>query len=267
MFTSRAEYRLLLREDNADERLTEMGFDLGLVSREALEGLREKRRLMQAEEARLADKKLFPRPEVNQTLLALGSSELKEPVPLLKLLKRPELNLDLLYTLAGEPAPVPPTVSEQIEIKHKYEGYINRQLEAVKQLLNLEKKRLPADFDYDAVAGLSNEVRQKLKEIRPLSLGQAARISGVTPAAIAILLVHLKRGSAASRGGLPGNLRYCRLSRAPAVSGCALSPNSSDKIAPPLRYQPFCRVILDQSTLPTTRNIFSDSCSPNFKTI
>jgi tRNA uridine 5-carboxymethylaminomethyl modification enzyme len=199
MFTSRAEYRLLLREDNADERLTEMGFALGLVSREALEGLRQKRRLMQAEEARLADKKLYPVPEVNQTLLALGSSELKEPLPLLKLLKRPELNLDLLYKLAGEPAPVPPAVSEQIEIKVKYEGYINRQLEAVKQLLNLEKKRLPADFDYDAVAGLSNEVRQKLKEIRPLSLGQAARISGVTPAAIAILLVHLKRGAAASQ--------------------------------------------------------------------
>ncbi|HSO73069.1 MAG TPA: tRNA uridine-5-carboxymethylaminomethyl(34) synthesis enzyme MnmG, partial [Thermodesulfobacteriota bacterium] len=195
MFTSRAEYRLLLREDNADERLTEMGFNLGLVSQEALAGLREKRRLMQEEEAKLAGKKLFPRPEINQALLDLGSSEIKEPLPLLKLLKRPELNLDLLYKLTGEPPPVSPAVIEQIEIKYKYEGYINRQLEAVKQFINLEKKRLPADFDYDAVAGLSNEVRQKLKEIRPLSLGQAARISGVTPAAIAILLVYLKRSS------------------------------------------------------------------------
>lgn len=195
MFTSRAEYRLLLREDNADERLTEMGFNLGLVSQEALAGLREKRRLMQEEEAKLASMKLFPRPEINQTLLDLGSSEIKEPLPLLKLLKRPELNLDLLYKLTGEPPPVSPAVIEQIEIKYKYEGYINRQLEAVKQLINLEKKRLPADFDYDAVAGLSSEVRQKLKEIRPLSLGQAARISGVTPAAIAILLVYLKRSS------------------------------------------------------------------------
>ena len=197
MFTSRAEYRLLLREDNADERLTEMGFNLGLVSQEALARLREKRRLMQEEEAKLAEKKLFPRPEINQTLLDLGSSEIKEPLPLLKLLKRPELNLDLLYKLIGEPPPVSPAVIEQIEIKYKYEGYINRQLEAVKQFINLEKKRLPADFDYDAVAGLSNEVRQKLKEIRPLSLGQAARISGVTPAAIAILLVYLKRSSGA----------------------------------------------------------------------
>jgi tRNA uridine 5-carboxymethylaminomethyl modification enzyme len=193
MFTSRAEYRLLLREDNADLRLTELGFDLGLVTREALEGLREKIRLMHEEEVRLAGKKLLPLPKINQVLLDQGSSELKEPMPLLKLLKRPELNLELLYTLAGETPTAPPAVIEQIEIKYKYEGYINRQLEAVKQFVNLEKKRLPADFDYDAVPGLSNEVRQKLKDIRPHSLGQAARISGVTPAAIAILLVYLKR--------------------------------------------------------------------------
>ena len=111
----------------------------------------------------------------------------------MKLLKRPELDLAALYELAGETPTVPPAVIEQIEIKYKYEGYINRQLEAVKQFVNLEKKRLPADFDYDAVPGLSNEVRQKLKDIRPHSLGQAARISGVTPAAISILLVYLKR--------------------------------------------------------------------------
>ncbi len=175
-------------------RLTEMGFDLGLVSQEALENLREKRRLIQEEEMKLSGKKLFPLPEINAALLDLGSSEIKEPLPFLKLLKRPELNLDILYKLGGESPTVSPAVIEQIEIKHKYEGYINRQLEAVKQFVNLEKKRLPADFDYDAVAGLSNEVRQKLKDIRPHSLGQAARISGVTPAAIAILLVYLKRG-------------------------------------------------------------------------
>ncbi len=195
MFTSRAEYRLLLREDNADERLCELGFDLGLVSKEAMENLREKRRLIEEEEMKLSGKKLFPLPQINAALIDLGSSEIKEPLPLLKLLKRPELNLEILYKLGGEIPSVPPAVMEQIEIKYKYEGYINRQLEAVKQFANLEKKRLPADFDYDAVAGLSNEVRQKLKDIRPLSLGQAARISGVTPAAIAILMVYLKRGS------------------------------------------------------------------------
>lgn len=193
MFTSRAEYRLLLREDNADLRLTEMGSELGLVDREALARLEEKRRLMQEEEARLSGRKLFPRPEVNEALLARGSSEIREPTPWLKLLKRPELDLQFLYTVAGEAPTAPPAVLEQLEIKVKYEGYINRQLEAVKQFVHLEKKRLPPDFDYDAVPGLSLEVRQKLKDIRPQSLGQAARISGVTPAAIAILLVYLKR--------------------------------------------------------------------------
>jgi tRNA uridine 5-carboxymethylaminomethyl modification enzyme len=205
MFTSRAEYRLLLREDNADMRLTEMGFNLGLVTREALAGLQEKKRLMQEEEARLAGKKLWPRPEINKALLDQGSSELKEPVPLLKLLKRPELDLNTLYTLAGETPTVPPAVIEQIEIKYKYEGYINRQLEAVKQFVNLEKKQLPPDFAYDAVPGLSNEVRQKLNEIRPHSLGQAARISGVTPAAIAILMVYLKRRSATTSPPIPAD--------------------------------------------------------------
>jgi tRNA uridine 5-carboxymethylaminomethyl modification enzyme len=164
-----------------------------LVSREALEAWREKSRLLQEEEARLSGKKIFPLPDVNQALLAQGSRHLKEPTPFLKLLKRPELDLNTLYQLAGEAPAVPPAVLEQIEIKYKYEGYINRQLEAVKQFVNLEKKRLPADFDYAAVPGLSNEVRQKLQAIRPHSLGQAARISGVTPAAIAILLVYLKR--------------------------------------------------------------------------
>lgn len=193
MFTSRAEYRLLLREDNADQRLLELGFDLGLVAREAFDAFQEKKRLQAEEEAKLAGKKLFPRPEINQALLARGSTALKEPLPLLKLLKRPELDLQTLYALAGEDTLPPPAVLEQIEIKYKYEGYINRQLEAVKQFLHLEKKRLPADFDYDAVPGLSNEVRQKLKDVRPVSLGQAARISGITPAAVAILLVYLKR--------------------------------------------------------------------------
>jgi tRNA uridine 5-carboxymethylaminomethyl modification enzyme len=193
MFTSRAEYRLLLREDNADLRLTELGFDLGLVDQEALEALQDKKRLTQEEETKLAGKKLFPLPEVNKALMARGSTQLREATPFLKLLKRPELDLAALYELAGEAPTAPPVIMEQVEIKYKYEGYIKRQLEAVKQFVNLEKKRLPADFDYNAVSGLSNEVRQKLKDIRPLSLGQAARISGVTPAAIAILLVYLKR--------------------------------------------------------------------------
>lgn len=193
MFTSRAEYRLLLREDNADLRLTELGYELGLVSKEAVAAVREKQRLLAEEETRLRGKKIFPCRAVNQALQERGSTALREPTPLLKLLKRPELDLTTLYTWAGEVPAVPLAVVEQLEIQYKYEGYINRQVEAVQQMINLEKKYLPPDFDYGAVPGLSNEVRQKLQEIRPQSLGQAARISGVTPAAIAILLVYLKR--------------------------------------------------------------------------
>ncbi len=193
MFTSRAEYRLLLREDNADLRLTELGYELGLVSKEAVAAVREKKRLLAEEEARLQGKKIFPVPAVNAALAERGSTPLKEPMPLLKLLKRPEIDLPSLYAWAGEVPGVPPAVVEQLEIQYKYEGYIKRQLAAVEQMVNLEKKYLPPDFDYDRVPGLSNEVRQKLKDIQPRSLGQAARISGVTPAAIAILLVYLKR--------------------------------------------------------------------------
>ncbi|MGQ9920924.1 MAG: tRNA uridine-5-carboxymethylaminomethyl(34) synthesis enzyme MnmG [Desulfobacca sp.] len=193
MFTSRAEYRLLLREDNADLRLTELGYELGLVTKEAVAAVRDKKRLLAAEEARLAEKKIFPLPAVNAALAERGSAVLKEPMPLLKLLKRPELDLPTLYTWAGEAPAVPPAVVEQLEIQYKYEGYIKRQQEAVQQMLSLEKKYLPPDFDYSRVPGLSNEVRQKLQEIRPQSLGQAARLSGVTPAAIALLLVYLKR--------------------------------------------------------------------------
>lgn len=193
MFTSRAEYRLLLREDNADLRLTEWGYELGLVDKEALERLQEKKRLMAEEEARLAGRRIFPTPQVNQELSALGTKPLSEPTPVLKLVKRPELDLRTLYRLAGEEPPVPPEVLEQLEIKYKYDGYIRRQEETARKMAQWERKRIPEDFDFEAVPGLSNEVRQKLKEVRPRSLGQAARISGVTPAAVVLLMVYLKK--------------------------------------------------------------------------
>jgi tRNA uridine 5-carboxymethylaminomethyl modification enzyme len=193
MFTSRAEYRLLLREDNADARLTELGFELGLVAKEALERLQEKQRLGAEEEARLRGRRVFPTPAVNKALAGLGTAALKAPTPLLSLLRRPGLTLAALYRLADEEPPVPPEVMEQIEIKYKYEGYLKRQEEAAAKLAQAESRRIPEDFDYDAVPGLSNEVRHKLKEVRPRSLGQAGRISGVTPAALAILMVSLKK--------------------------------------------------------------------------
>jgi len=193
LFTSRAEYRLLLREDNADARLLEWGFELGLVDREAVARFREKQRLLAAEEARLAGRRVFPSPAVNQELAARGTAPLKAPTPVLSLLKRPQLDLATLYRLSGEEPPVPPEVVEQLEIQQKYAGYIKRQEDAAQKFAQGEGKNIPADFDYDGVPGLSREIREKLKQVRPTSLGQAGRISGVTPAALAILMVYLKR--------------------------------------------------------------------------
>lgn len=198
MFTSRAEYRLLLREDNADFRLLERGYELGLVAKEALERLQEKRRLLAEEEARLAGRRVFPAPEVNRQLMDLGTKPLTEPTPILKLLKRPELDLGTLCRLTGEEIKAPPEVVEQLEIKYKYDGYIKRQEETARKMSQWEGKRIPEGFDYDAVPGLSNEVRYKLKEVRPRSLGQASRISGVTPAAVALLMVYLKKSGGGS---------------------------------------------------------------------
>jgi tRNA uridine 5-carboxymethylaminomethyl modification enzyme len=201
LFTSRAEYRLLLREDNADARLLAWGYDLGLVDREAMERFREKQRLMAEEETRLAGRRLFPSPLVNQELEARGTAPIKVPTPFLSLVKRPELDLPTLYRLSGEEPRVPPAVVEQLEIQHKYDGYIKRQEETAKKFAQGEGKPIPPDFDYDGVPGLSWEIREKLQQVRPRSLGQAARISGVTPAAIAVLMVYLKRtGALKGRG-------------------------------------------------------------------
>ena len=199
LFTSRAEYRLLLREDNADARLLEWGYDLGLVDQEAVDRFREKQRLMAEEDARLAGRRLFPTPLVNRELEARGTTPITIPTPFLSLVKRPQLDLPTLYRLAGEEPPVPPEVVEQLEIRHKYDGYIKRQEETAKKFAQGEGKSIPADFDYDGVPGLSGEIREKLQQVRPRSLGQAARISGVTPAALAVLMVYLKR-SGSSQG-------------------------------------------------------------------
>jgi tRNA uridine 5-carboxymethylaminomethyl modification enzyme len=205
LFTSRAEYRLLLREDNADARLLEWGFELGLVDREAVDRFREKQRWLAEEEARLAGRRLLPTPVVNRELEARGTSPIKAPTPFLSLVKRPQLDLASLYRLAGEEPPVPPAVMEQLEIRHKYDGYIKRQEEMAQKFAQGEGKTIPPDFDYEGIPGLSREIREKLQAVRPRSLGQAARISGVTPAALAVLMVYLKRsGPLKSRESPPG---------------------------------------------------------------
>ncbi len=193
IFTSRAEHRLLLREDNADLRLLEKGHALGLHSQATYGQLLDRRAAIKAELERLRTTRLRPSEEVNAALLARASNPLAEPTLLDKLLKRPELGYADLEVLAPPPQPLSDAVKEQVEVECKYAGYLRRQEAEVNKFRHLEKISIPDNFPYDQVPGLSNEIRQKLAEIRPLSLGQASRIAGITPAAISILLVFIKR--------------------------------------------------------------------------
>jgi tRNA uridine 5-carboxymethylaminomethyl modification enzyme len=193
IFTSRAEYRLLLREDNADLRLMEKGHELGLVDSDTLKELKERRRQIAEESQRINRVRIKPTAKVNQLLASRASAPLEAAVPLAQLLKRPELSYADLEELEGHPCSLPERVVRQVEIQCKYEGYLARQEAEVKKFKNLEKMRIPFGFDYQQIPGLSNEVRQKLSEVQPASLGQASRIEGVTPAALSILMVYIKR--------------------------------------------------------------------------
>jgi tRNA uridine 5-carboxymethylaminomethyl modification enzyme len=200
MFTSRAEYRLILREDNADMRLREKGHEIGLVSDNVYRQFVEKKERVDRELSRLKKTFIRPLPEINAVLAAKGSSALSDEVSLEQLLKRPELSYRDIDAISPSPIPVKSDASEQVEIQVKYDGYISRQHDQVERFAGLEQKVVPADLDYDAVTGLGAEVKQKLKLVRPVSLGQASRISGVTPAAISLLLVALEKRK---RGGMP----------------------------------------------------------------
>jgi tRNA uridine 5-carboxymethylaminomethyl modification enzyme len=193
MFTSRAEYRLLLRADNADLRLREKGYAIGLVRGPAYGRFLAKKAQIVAEVARLENTKVNPTAEVNRLLGELGSAPLKATQTLADLLRRPEIDYAMLARFAPCPSPLPAAVTEQVTIQVKYQGYIERQEAQVARFKKLETKPLASDLDYDAIAGLSTEVREKLKGVRPTSLGQASRISGMTPAAIAILHVHQEK--------------------------------------------------------------------------
>ena len=193
MFTSRAEYRLLLREDNADLRLTEKGRALGLVGDIQYNDFLLKDMRIQQDLHRLAGFVLYPNPEINARLQELGTSPLRNPIPLSELLRRTEIPYRSLASFDPNCADTPPEIAEQVEIQVKYAGYINRQEEQVARLKKLESLRLPADINYNEIPGLSTEVKEKLNRVKPISIGQASRISGVTPAALSILMVYFKK--------------------------------------------------------------------------
>lgn len=192
MMTSRAEYRLLLRQDNADLRLRRKGYEAGLVSEEEYGKLLEKEQLIQNEVNRLKNTAVGANKEIQTFLETKGSSPLKTAATLAELLCRPELNYEVLKEIDRERMPLPVSVLEQVEIEIKYEGYIVRQKRQVEQFKKLEKKLIPENIDYDRVSSLRLEARQNLKKFRPGSIGQASRISGVSPADISVLLVYLE---------------------------------------------------------------------------
>jgi tRNA uridine 5-carboxymethylaminomethyl modification enzyme len=191
MMTSRAEYRLLLRQDNADLRLRKKGYRVGLVSREEYDYVLYKEEAIQKEIERLK-KVSVGASQVNQEFLQRhNSSPLKSGSNLAELLCRPELTYEILGEIDPERHPLNADIIEQVNIEIKYEGYITRQLKQVEQFHKMEQKKIPEDIDYDAVPSLRIEARQKLKKYQPVNLGQASRISGVSPADISVLLVYL----------------------------------------------------------------------------
>lgn len=192
MMTSRSEYRLLLRQDNADLRLTPLGHKIGLISDERYEKFLKKKEETEKEIERLRKLVFPPSDKINKLLREAGSTEISTGVHADELLKRPQITYDMLSEADGERKPLPRDVREQVEISIKYEGYINRQTAQAKQFSKLENRRLPDDIDYKEIKGLRLEAIQKLDKIRPLSLGQASRISGVSPADIAVLMIYLK---------------------------------------------------------------------------
>ena len=192
MMTSRSEYRLILREDNADLRLTEMGYNIGLISQERYDKLQEKIRLIEEETQRISRVGIAPSEELNKALVEAGTAPLGTGCKLSELIKRPQLSYDILAPFDKKRPDLPRQVFEQVEINLKYEGYIKRQLAQVQELKRLEVKKIPSDIDYDKVTNLRLEAIEKLKKIRPDTIGQASRISGVSPADIAVLLIYLK---------------------------------------------------------------------------
>lgn len=202
LLTSRAEYRLLLRHDNADLRLTPIGYEIGLISEQRYQRFLHKKEQVELEIVRLKSTKVRPEEHIQHVLEEAGTVPLNNSVDLISLLRRPEITMEHIARISQSPIELTEEVKEQVEIQVKYSGYIEKQLQQVERLKKMEKKRIPEDIDYNVIHGLASEAKQKLTNIRPLSIGQASRVSGVTPADISILLVYLEHYNkvTASRG-------------------------------------------------------------------
>lgn len=194
LLTSRAEYRLLLRHDNADLRLTDIGYEIGLISEERYRRFCDKRERIEREKERIMNTRVRPdQPHVQAVLREAGSPELTEVLELAQLLRRPEITYQHIHQMAPAPEPVADDVAEQVEIQIKYDGYIRKSLQQVERVKKMEERRIPADIDYHQISGMSKEAREKMSTIRPLNIGQASRISGVNPADISVLMVYLEQ--------------------------------------------------------------------------
>lgn len=192
MMTSRAEYRLLLRQDNADLRLTRIGYEAGLIGEERYQRLLDKERMIEEERKRVERTNIGTSQKVQEVLEKYGSTLLNSGTTLAELIRRPELSYEKLEEIDENRPKLPPDVIEQVDINIKYDGYIRRQMRQVEQFKKLENKKIPEDINYDEIQSLRMEAKQKLNQIRPASIGQASRISGVSPADISVLLVYLK---------------------------------------------------------------------------
>ena len=191
MMTSRAEYRLLLRQDNADLRLTKIGHEVGLIDEERYHDLLDKEKMIEEETARVSRVNIGTSDQVQELLRSYGSTPLSSGTTLAELIRRPELSYEKLEPIDKERPDIPTSVKEQVNINIKYDGYIKRQMRQVEQFKKLENKKIPEDINYDEIQSLRIEAKQKLDQIRPASIGQASRISGVSPADISVLLVYL----------------------------------------------------------------------------
>ncbi|MFY3792520.1 tRNA uridine-5-carboxymethylaminomethyl(34) synthesis enzyme MnmG [Ureibacillus sp. MALMAid1270] len=197
LLTSRAEYRLLLRHDNADLRLTEIGYKLGMIPEERYAKYLLKKEQIESEIARLREVIIKPNEKTQEVIRSVGGTELKDGIRAADLVKRTEMNYELVASLSPSEVELSDEVKEQIEIQLKYEGYIQKALAQVEKLHKMEEKKIPENIDYDAISSLATEAREKLKEVRPLTIAQASRISGVNPADISILLVYIEQGKIA----------------------------------------------------------------------